>query len=152
VIPGLDYQAGMKTAKDLQPLVKRERDLAKRRAELEQALAEVSRLESELAITKRTIADTYGIKLDAGSQPVSTKTKGKPKDIPSIHEMASVLFQASGQEWLETQEIVRLIKEKWWPSADRNDIAPTLWRLQKDGKLRKHGTKYALPSAKEPLG
>ncbi len=94
------------------------------------------------------MAEIFGITVESDADPPASKARGKPKDIPSIYEMAVVLFQTTGKEWLETQEIVRLIKERWWPSAQRNDIAPTLWRLQKDGKLRKNGSKYALPDIK----
>src|SRR3977135_3833711 len=109
MMPTLNYETDMKSAKDFQPLIKRRKDLSKRRADLEQELAEVARLESELAITERTVAEGYGVTAGGGGDPgASRSARGKPKDLPSIHDMTDVLFKASGKEWMETQEIVKL--------------------------------------------
>jgi hypothetical protein len=145
----------MKAGKEFVPILRKERELAKRRADLERDMTALAQEESELAITKRTLAKLLGVELDDEDQPEVGNAMalgrrvggGKPKGTPSIREMATTLFRGTKEEWLETQEIVRLIKIRWWPSADRNDIAPTLWRLQKDGWLRKDGTKYALLKA-----
>lgn len=128
-------------------ILNKERHLAKRRAELEQAMSALAQEESELAITKRTVAKMIGIELEAMAEQPRGKGRGKPKDIPSVYDMTARLLRESGQDWLETQEIIRLIRERWWPSAEGNDIAPTLWRLQKDKKLRKDGTRYAMPKS-----
>jgi hypothetical protein len=149
------YEADpMKTANQLKIIQQRRKALARERAEVERKIALIDQEESDLAISERTLARLLGVSLDPDLEDLSQLRKrpkgGKPRDIPSIHEMALVLYGDTKQEWLETQEIVRLIKQKWWPSAKRNDIAPTLWRLHKDGKLRKDGTRYALPETQEP--
>ena len=152
-----NYVADMKSAKELQVIGKRKKELAKLRTDLERQMYNLKQEESELAIAERTLARLLGIELEPeiedDIETLHARLNGrraKPRKTPSIHEMAASLFKETGQEWLETMDIVRLIKTRWWPSAERNDIAPTLWRLHKDGKLRKDGPKYALPKTQEP--
>jgi len=125
--------------------------VAKRLAALDRDRAMLEQQASELAVTERTLARILGVALpDTGSQaPQAGKAGGKPKKLPSIYQMMLSLLADAPNRSLETPEIIRLIRERWWPSAERNDIAPTLWRLAKMGKLKKDGIGYALPEMEE---
>jgi hypothetical protein len=76
----------------------------------------------------------------------------KPKNIPSVYVMTVTLLRESGSKGLEPQEIVTLVRQRWWPGASSNDINPTLWRLSKHGKLRKEDGRYFLPADTRPAG
>lgn len=112
-----------------------------KRAELEQWLR-------DLAVTERTLARMLDVDLpDDTATPLSEHSRRKkPEHIPSVYDMAVTVLREYGVEFVEGQDIVIGIKTRWWPSATNNDILPTLWRLAiKDQRLRKEGTKYALP-------
>ena len=118
-----------------------------RRVELEQWL-------KDLAVTERTLAQLLKVELPGASyeQPITEKRK-KPADIPSVYEMAATIIRERGTEFVDGKDIVAGINMRWWPDAKTNDISPSLWRLAtKDGRLRKEGTKYALPIAQKANG
>ena len=116
-------------------------------ASLDAQRAQIEQRITELTITERTLARMLSIELPASSSPVQTDgaKRKKPIGIPTIHVMTLTLFRERGEHWLESQTIIQAIKERWWPTAANNDIAPTLWRLSATGKLTKQGTKYSLP-------
>ena len=58
--------------------------------------------------------------------------------------MAATLIRESGQHWMDASDIIKGIREKWWPTVEPGDVSPTLWRLDKTQKLQKDGTRYAL--------
>ncbi len=101
---------------------------------------------NELTITERTLARLLSVELPELSGPLAPEAakRKKPAGIPTIYMMALTLFRERGVHFMEGHEIVRAIRERWWPTADNNDISPTLWRLSKTGKLVKNGTKYGL--------
>ena len=72
---------------------------------------------------------------------------GKPPGTPTVLDMAfSVIAtdaEPQGQMFMEAQDIVAAIRRRWWPTVKSNDIAPTLWRAAKEGRIYKTGTRYA---------
>ena len=60
--------------------------------------------------------------------------------------MALIVLRERSEEFVESSEIFSAIKARWWGSATKNDVLPTLWRLAiKDNRLRKEGSRYGLP-------
>jgi len=117
-----------------------------RLAQLDAERTQVEQRINELAITERTLARLLSVELPEPMPTSSDASKRKkPDGIPTIYVMAVTLLRERGVHWLEGQEIVHAIRERWWPTADNNDISPTLWRLFKTGRLAKQGTKYGLP-------
>lgn len=103
---------------------------------------------NDLAITERTLARMLSVDLPepAPMRSPELATRKKPVGIPTIYVMTVTLLRDRGDHWMESQEIVQAIRERWWPTAESSDITPTLWRLYKtSGKLAKNGTKYGLP-------
>ena len=117
-----------------------------RLAELDAARVQSEQRINELAITERTLARLLSVDLPEPDD--STATNGskrkKPAGIPTIFVMTLTLFRENGVHWMDGHEIVQAIRKRWWPTADNNDISPTLWRLAKTGKLVKRGTEYGL--------
>lgn len=130
-----DIQRDKKAALDRLAAIDRER------SELEQII-------NELAVAERVVARLTSVDLPE-SQPSEvasgSATRKKPQGIPTVYVMALTLFRETGEHWIEAQDIVQSIRERWWPTAENNDISPTLWRLSRMGKLTKNGTKYGLP-------
>ena len=111
------------------------------RAELEQWLR-------DLSVTERTLARMLDVDLPDDTVTVLPEhsRRKKPDHIPSVYDMAVTVLREREVEFVEGHEILAGIKARWWPGATNNDILPTLWRLAtKDKRLRKEGTKYALP-------
>ena len=84
---------------------------------------------------------------------LKVRGKRKPDGLPSVLEMAAIVFRDranEGQPWLEPAEIVTEIKRRWWKAAEQEFIGPQLWRAARKGRLLKNGTRYALPIEKAP--
>lgn len=137
---------GMKKI-DLKEVQREKAAAVQRLAALDHERSDVEQQINELAITERTLARLLSVDLPEPLVPASSELskRKKPEGIPTIYVMTLTLFRDQGVHWLEGQEIVQAIREKWWPTAKNDDIGPTLWRLAKMGKLVKQGTKYALP-------
>lgn len=115
---------------------------------LSQRKEEVESWLRDLSVTERTLARLLNVDLPSDAEPVSDeRPRGrKPKGIPSVFVMACNAIRDSGEEWLDVSDILASIKRRHWPDATSSDISSTLWRLaEKDKRLRKQGTKYALP-------
>ena len=124
--------------------------VAERLSDLERERAMLEVEASELAITERTLAKLNKIDLPKifsapAPRDAHQTTRKKPRGIPTIYVMVLTLFRDRGDHLIEGAELVQAIKDRWWPTANNNDISPTLWRLHKTGKLIKKGTKYAVP-------
>jgi hypothetical protein len=145
--------ADMARNREFEAIQKEKALVAKKLAAIDRDRAMLEQQASELAVTERTLARILGVDLPqetGGSTSNGSKAGGKPKKLPSIYQMMLALLAEAPGGALEVQDAMRLIRERWWPSAERNDIAPTLWRLAKTGKLKKDGTSYALPETEEP--
>lgn len=104
----------------------------------------------DLAVTERTMAKLLDIELPETAPPPAKPRGRKPPATPSIFRMACDAIRDSGEEWLEASEILGYIQRRHWREATANDVSPTLWRLaMKDQRLRKDGTRYALPLPKQ---
>lgn len=133
---------------DLQTIQRLKSEAADKLAHLDRERAAVEQWVSELTVTERTLARVLSVDLPEPQEDVPVagqRSSGKPRGIPSIYIMAATLLRDASEPWMEGQEIVKAIRDRWWPTAETNDIAPTLWRLAKHGKLRKEATRYALP-------
>lgn len=129
--------------------VQREKEVEiERLARLDAERSQAEQRINELTITERTLARMLSVELPEPLKPATSDgaKRKKPDGIPTIYVMTLTLFRERGVHWLEGQEIVQAIRERWWPTADNNDISPTLWRLSKTEKLVKAGTKYGLPA------
>jgi hypothetical protein len=129
--------------------VQRKKDAAiARLADLDRQRAEVTQEINELAITERTVARMLSVDLPEPTAPVrlpELATRKKPVGIPSIYVMTLTVLRERGAHWIEGSDLIEAIRDRWWPTAARAEIAPTLWRLSKMNKLTKNGTKYGLP-------
>jgi hypothetical protein len=82
----------------------------------------------------------------------SEKRSPKPEGTPTVPEMiveALLDCQARGQKGMEPKDIARFISRRWWPAVTINAVGPVAWRMHKQGKLTKRGSKYSLPKNDE---
>lgn len=145
----IDIHDDMKR-QDLDIIQKRKKAVAERLDAIDVERAALAQEMADLAVTERTMARLLDVDLPepTANRHPKVAVRKKPDGIPTVYIMAAtILREASedGQAWMEPQEIVRAIRERWWPDADSNDINPTLWRLYKNLKLSKKGNKYGLP-------
>jgi len=132
---------------DLRDIQREKAAEIQRLAEHDAERARIEQRINELSVTERTLARLMSVDLPEPERSATeTVNRKKPEGIPTIYIMAVTLLRESGVHWMEGQDFVQAIRNRWWPTADSNDITPTLWRLAKTGKLVKNGTKYALPA------
>lgn len=132
---------------DLKDIQRDKQTALDRLAALDRERGELEQVINELAVAERVVARLTSVDLPQGQSvaaPDGVKRK-KPNGIPTIYVMVLTLFRETGEHWMEAQEIVQSIRDRWWPTAENNDISPTLWRLARMEKLTKSGTKYGLP-------
>ncbi len=80
------------------------------------------------------------------ARPESTK----PADAPAMPLMimeALLVAHEAGKDRLEPKDITQFVRDRYWPDAPTSSVGPTVWRMAKDGRLRKLGEFYALPEA-----
>lgn len=132
---------------DLKDVQRQKREAIERLAALDTERAALEQDINELAIVERRVAQMLSVDLPEPSVQRASEVhkRKKPTGIPTIYVMTCTIFRERGVHWLEAQEILQIIREKWWPTAKNDDVGPTLWRLARMGKLTKNGTKYALP-------
>lgn len=146
-------ERGMKNAGDIDIVKSRLQEVQQERADLERRLAENRQEESDLEVTVRTLARLYKVAApEVGPVVADASRRGKPSDIPTVPDMAETImreqFDLNRKLWMEQQDIVQAIRQRWWPDAETNDITPTLWRVatkQEPPRFLKDGTKYAIP-------
>jgi hypothetical protein len=142
------HTVGMKR-QDLELIQQRKKQVAERLAKLDRERAELVQEMSDLAVTERTLARLLHVDLPEQEKNTPSKfaIRKKPDGIPTVYEMTVALLleaRKTGQSWVEPQEIVRGIREKWWPDVESNDVNPTLWRLYRNQKLSKKDNRYGL--------
>lgn len=156
----LDPEAALSYAYDMDDAIRNEmvRRIDNVREKRDRLLRQVDDVNRELERLEISLSTYDSIKADVegepsgnvkGAIPPATKAKKKPEGTPTIAEMINMVLvdaKAKGTDALESQEIVHRIRAKWWPDAQSNDIAPLMWRLAKNEKLKKIGTKYSLIS------
>jgi hypothetical protein len=77
----------------------------------------------------------------------SADAKGKPTGTPTTPTMImQLLTEASrqGKPGMEPREMQLQIARRWWPGVKSEDVAPTAWRMWKDGRLSKEGSVYSI--------
>jgi hypothetical protein len=140
--------------RDLQIVRARKLKVAEELASIDRRRRELDQEANDLAVTERTLARLLSVELpdmvEVPDHRPDVARRRKPKGIPSVYTMTATILRESNdvheRRWLEAQDIVQLIRAKWWPNAESTDITPTLWRLSKTDKLLKRGSQYALPA------
>ena len=56
------------------------------------------------------------------------------------------------KEGAEPNIVLAKIRERYDENIDPNNVRPTMWRMEKDGRLGKSGDKYHLPQKNEAAG
>ena len=140
---------------DLAAVQRKKADVERQLKEIEHRRVELEAWLRDLVVTERTLARILDVDLpdnsQAAPQEAAPHRRRKPENTPSIFDMARIIIRDRGDEWVEGAEIVAGIRRRWWPDAESNDITPTLWRLAtKDSRLRKEGTRYAMPIVDRP--
>ena len=132
---------------ELETVRRKKVEAAKELASLEERRVQLEQWVRDLTTTERTLARICDVDLpEPEVRQTDAYKRKKPKDIPSVFDMAATIIRDRGMEFVEANDILNGIKTRWWPDATNNDISPSLWRLAtKDDRLRKEGTKYALP-------
>jgi hypothetical protein len=135
---------------ELEIVQRRKKTVLERLDSLDAEKAVLTQELGDLAVTEKTLARLLDVDLPEPSVNRHPKVafRKKPDGIPTVYIMAATLLREAskdGQAWMEPQEIVRGIRERWWPDAESNDINPTLWRLYKSHKFSKKDGRYGLP-------
>ena len=81
-----------------------------------------------------------------GLEPEQRRTRRKPKDIPSVLQIADdalAHFEADGQAWVTARDVATFAREKYWPEAKAEYFNGQLWRAAERGDLVKKGSRYA---------
>lgn len=155
--PGLTDAANMLNPdamkQELRTIQQQRAEAEERMRSLKDEIAQVEAWIRDLAITERTMAKLLNIEVPEQTE-VPTKSRGrKPAGTPSVFRMACDAIRDSGEDWLDTSDILGYIQRRHWKDATASDISPSLWRLAvKDKRLRKDGTRYALPLSGILLG
>lgn len=123
-------------------------EIAAYRAEIEALETEDQELAAAERVMSRFVAEgaveAEPVK-DGEAQPT-----GKPAGTPTTPNMILSLLReaaAQGKPGLEPREMQMAISKRWWPSVKSEDVAPTAWRMWKDGRLVKSGSVYMIPNS-----
>ena len=71
----------------------------------------------------------------------------KPSGIPTMADMITHVLEVSDFDEagsMEPKEILAQIRKIWWPDAPKDSVGPIAWRMWKEGKLQKDGSRYFL--------
>jgi len=109
--------------------------LEKERDELEVALRVVDRFDERPDLSAGLLED------------VALATGGKkPSSLPTVPEMimeALVSDRDRGGAGLRPKDILRYIRETYWPDAPSDAVGPVAWRMwSKEGRIEKSGDVY----------
>jgi hypothetical protein len=133
---------------------------AERNDEVRHALQR-SRLERERAETLAKLMDACIARKDAlpqqpsGVSPAAVVVLGelpspalqasqkhKPDGMPTLKTMVRAAFE--GHTELKTDQIFDFVRRRWWPTAPRNRVRSTIWKMCADGQLEKGAGVYRL--------
>jgi hypothetical protein len=68
--------------------------------------------------------------------------KHKPANMPTLKTMVATAFE--GHTELKTDQIFAFVRRRWWPSAPRNRVRSTIWKMCATGQLEKDAGAYKL--------
>jgi hypothetical protein len=108
--------------------------------------------DAELETAERVLA-----RFEPTPDPGETKevnASGKPQNTPTTPSMIVTLLkdaERQGKRGLEPKEMLIQITKRWWPSVKSDDVAPTAWRMWKDGRLEKDGSLYMIKKNNEAV-
>lgn len=134
----------------------RRKEIAAKLKELDETATALRTEDSELESTERVLARfvpeaatsqpkeaANGATIDGASS--ASAGSGKPVGTPTTPQMIITLLkdaERQGKTGLEPREMLIAITKRWWPSVKSEDVAPTAWRMWKDGRLLKDGSLY----------
>jgi hypothetical protein len=104
--------------------------------------------DTELATAERVFARFVEPSSDDTKGTEEAVSGGKPQNTPTTPSMILTLLkdaQRQGKSGLEPREMLLGITKRWWPTVKSEDVAPTAWRMWKEGRLAKDGSLYMLP-------
>jgi hypothetical protein len=103
--------------------------------------------DTELATAERVFA-RFVEPGSAETKEVEEVASGKPQNTPTTPQMILTLLKdadRAGKPGLEPRQMLLAITRRWWPTVKSEDVAPTAWRMWKEGRLAKDGSLYMLP-------
>jgi hypothetical protein len=126
--------------------------IAVQRKELDEQATALKIEDAELETAERVLARFEPTTEAKGTEEPSAG--GKPQNTPTTPVMILTLLkdaERQGKPGLEPREMLLGITKRWWPSVKSEDVAPTAWRMWKEGRLSKDGSLYMLPKNNEAV-
>lgn len=59
----------------------------------------------------------------------------RPDGIPSVWEMTQIIISETSDQQATVSDIMKKIDARWWPGVHRNQVAPTIYKFAKNGRL-----------------
>jgi hypothetical protein len=122
--------------------------------ELGEQAAALRSEDTELEMAERVLARFEPTEPTEPKGAEEASTGGKPQNTPTTPQMILTLLkdaERQGKPGLEPRHMLLAITKRWWPSVKSEDVAPTAWRMWKEGRLSKDGPLYMLPKNNEAV-
>jgi hypothetical protein len=110
--------------------------------------------DTELATAERVFARFVEPGTAEPKEAMEADAGGKPQNTPTTPVMILTLLkdaERQGKPGLEPRQMLLGITKRWWPAVKSEDVAPTAWRMWKEGRLSKDGSLYMLPKNNEQV-
>jgi hypothetical protein len=136
------------TTDSIHLLRERRKAIAAELHDLDERASALKAEDAELATAERVFARFVEPSASETKEPVEVGTGGKPQNTPTTPVMILTLLkdaQRQGKKGLEPREMLLGITKRWWSTVKSEDVAPTAWRMWKEGRLAKDGSLYMLP-------
>lgn len=115
----------------------------------------------DLTVAQRVMSKLYGMEAmadDIAELPIAdSNSLSKPSGIPTMPEMITAAIQSERDAngnllslGLEPRDITKFIAENWWPDVRSELVGPIAWRMWRQGRLSKLGSRYCLPKQIDP--
>lgn len=121
-----------------------EAETARHQQTLDKLTAEANEIKMALRVLRR-----YGVEV----APVSEKAPHAARsdvERPTMPEMISgVVSELSFLDGATSKDILDGIRRNWLPDITPDKVRPTIWRMEKAGRLVKKGDRYDLPENSE---
>jgi len=137
------------TDQDVRERLEEVRDLISRYSA---AISMLKREEQDLEIAVQVMdgllkRPAYRAMLPPIEATADTVEPTKPVGIPTVPNMimeALLVASDNGMYGMEPSHVTAFIRDNYWPSVQSQNVAPTMWRMARDGKLTKNGSVYSL--------
>lgn len=120
--------------------------------------AEVDKLQSERdeivtalrVLNRYVVTNAPNVATTGGGTAISGKPR--PDNIPTVWEMVDECLSNAEGHTLDVTEIVARIETRWWPGLIRSQIAPSIYKFAKEGRLvlKDRGVFSLPPKENEP--